>query len=253
VAILETARALHRARRRTIARRPQEAGAGARNVAPRRWTGRSASSRQARLARGIAARPEERMLRRLYDWTMAFAGHRHATLALGAVSFAESSFFPIPPDVLLVPMVLADRTRAYVLAAWCTLTSVLGGILGYAIGALLYDSLGLWLIGLYGYGDQVESFRAAFAEWGAWIILIKGLTPIPYKVVTITSGFAGYDFLWFVALSILTRGARFYIEAVLLRRFGPPIRDFIERRLEIVTTVSAIVIVGGFVAAKYLL
>lgn len=192
------------------------------------------------------------MLRRLYNWTMRFAGHRHATLALGAVSFAESSFFPIPPDVLLVPMVLANRARAWVLAGWCTLTSVVGGMFGYAIGAFLYDSLGLWLIKLYGHGEAVDTFRQAFAEWGAWIILIKGLTPIPYKVVTITSGFAGYDFLWFVVLSAITRGVRFYVEAALLRRFGEPIRDFIERRLEIVTTVSAVVIIGGLVASKYL-
>ena len=192
------------------------------------------------------------MLRRLYDWTMSFAGHRHAKAALGAISFAESSFFPIPPDVLLVPMILADRARAWALAAWCTITSVAGGILGYLIGYLLYDTVGTWLIELYGYGGEVEAFRHAYAEWGAWIILIKGLTPIPYKVVTITSGFAGYDFLAFVALSIVTRGARFFLEAALLRRYGEPIRAFIERRLKLVTTVVAVVLIGGLVAARYL-
>jgi membrane protein YqaA with SNARE-associated domain len=191
------------------------------------------------------------MLRRLYDWTMSFAGHRHATAALGVISFSESSFFPIPPDVLLIPMVLADRARAWVLAAWCTITSVAGGMLGYLIGALLYDSIGLWLIELYGYGGEVEAFRHAYAEWGAWIILIKGLTPIPYKVVTITSGFAGYDFLTFVALSIVTRGARFFLEAALLYRFGEPIRAFIERRLKLVTTLVAVALIGGLVAARY--
>jgi membrane protein YqaA with SNARE-associated domain len=191
------------------------------------------------------------MLRRLYDWTMSFAGHRHATAALGAISFSESSFFPIPPDVLLIPMVLANRARAWVLAAWCTITSVAGGMLGYLIGALLYDSIGLWLIELYGYGGEVEAFRHAYAEWGAWIILIKGLTPIPYKVVTITSGFAGYDFLTFVALSIVTRGARFFLEAALLYRFGEPIRAFIERRLKLVTTIVAVALIGGLVAARY--
>jgi membrane protein YqaA with SNARE-associated domain len=191
------------------------------------------------------------MLRRLYDWTMSFAGHRHATAALGVISFSESSFFPIPPDVLLIPMVLANRARAWVLAAWCTITSVVGGMLGYLIGLLLYDSVGTWLIELYGYGGEVEAFRHAYAEWGAWIILIKGLTPIPYKVVTITSGFAGYDFLTFVALSIVTRGARFFLEAALLYRFGEPIRAFIERRLKLVTTLVAVALIGGLVAARY--
>lgn len=191
------------------------------------------------------------MIRKLYAWTMALAVHRHAKLALFAIAFAESSFFPIPPDVLLVPMVLAHRDAAWKLAGVCTIGSVIGGLLGYAIGALLYDSVGLWVIGAYGYGEQVEAFRHAYAEWGAWIILLKGLTPIPYKIVTITSGFAGYDLLWFVVLSVLTRGFRFYAEAALLRRYGEPVRDFIERRLELVTTAVAIVVIGGFVLAKF--
>lgn len=184
---------------------------------------------------------------------MSLAGHPHAFLALGLVSFSESAFFPIPPDALLVPMVLANRDAAYKLAGWCTLTSVLGGVVGYGIGMLLYDSVGTWLISLYGYGNQMDTFRAAYAEWGAWLILIKGLTPIPYKLVTIASGFAGYNFLLFVVLSIITRGARFYIEAWLLRRYGEPIRQFIEHRLELVTTVFAVVLIGGFLAVRYLI
>ena len=192
------------------------------------------------------------MLRPLYDWTMRLAEGPRAIRALGAISFAESSFFPIPPDVVLVPVVLANRDKAFQIAAWCTLTSVLGGIFGYLIGALLYDSIGQWLISLYGYEDKMEAFRAAYRDWGAWIILIKGLTPIPYKLVTIASGLAGYDFLWFVVLSVVTRGARFFIIAALLKTYGEPIRHFIEKRLELVTVLFLVALVGGFVAIKYL-
>ncbi len=192
------------------------------------------------------------MLRPLYDWTMRLAEGPGAIRALGAISFAESSFFPIPPDVVLVPVVLANRDKAFQIAAWCTLTSVLGGIFGYLIGALLYDSIGQWLISLYGYEDKMEAFRAAYRDWGAWIILIKGLTPIPYKLVTIASGLAGYDFLWFVVLSVITRGARFFIIAALLKVYGEPIRHFIEKRLELVTVLFLVALVGGFVAIKYL-
>src|SRR5271157_5416333 len=131
------------------------------------------------------------MLRRLYNWCINAAGKPHATWILAAVSFAESSFFPVPPDTMLVPMALARPERACYYAAVCTAASVVGGMLGYAIGAYLYESVGLWLISLYGYGNKVEAFREAYAHWGSWIILIKGLTPIPYKIVTITSGFAG--------------------------------------------------------------
>ncbi len=193
------------------------------------------------------------MLRSLYNWTMSFAAHRNATWAMAAVSFTESSFFPIPPDVLLVPMVLADRKRAWRLAGICTLFSVLGGIFGYAIGALLYDTVGVWLMNLYGYTGKLEQFRQAYAEWGAWIILIKGLTPIPYKIVTIASGFAAYDFGWFVVLSLITRAARFYIVAALLYYYGEPVRSFIDKRLELVTLGMAVIIVGGFVIARYVI
>jgi membrane protein YqaA with SNARE-associated domain len=193
------------------------------------------------------------MLRSLYNWTMAFAGHRRATPALAAVSFTESSFFPIPPDVLLVPMVLANREKAWYYAAICTLASVIGGIFGYAIGALLYDSVGLWLMDLYGYGAQVDAFRQKYAEWGTWVILIKGLTPIPYKIVTITSGFAGYDLLWFIVLSFITRAGRFFMVAGLLYYYGEPVRGFIEKRLELVMASIAVIFVGGFVIARYVI
>jgi len=192
------------------------------------------------------------MLRPLYNWTMRLAEGPRAIRALGIISFAESSFFPIPPDVVLVPVVLANRDQAFRIAAWCTFTSVLGGMLGYAIGALLYESVGEWLISLYGYEDKLEAFRAAYREWGAWIILIKGLTPIPYKLVTIASGLAAYDFFWFVVLSVITRGLRFFIIAGLLKVYGEPIRAFIEKRLELVTVLFLGALVAGFVAVKYL-
>ncbi|HET9904864.1 MAG TPA: YqaA family protein [Xanthobacteraceae bacterium] len=192
------------------------------------------------------------MLRRLYDWCIAAAEKRHAAWVMGAVSFAESSFFPIPPDVMLVPISLASPARAYYYATVCTVTSVAGGVLGYLIGALLYDSLGQWVIEVYGYGEKVEDFRAAYAQWGAWIILLKGLTPIPYKLITITSGFAGYNFALFVLFSILTRGARFFVLAFLLHRYGERAREIIEKRLGLWSTLFAAVLIGGIVAAVWL-
>ncbi len=191
------------------------------------------------------------MLRKLYDKIIALAESRQALPALAAVSFAESSFFPVPPDALLVPMALARPDKARLYALVCTIASVVGGIFGYFIGAFLYDTLGKWLISIYGHGDSVDAFRAAYAEWGSWIILIKGMTPIPYKIVTITSGFAGYNFFMFVLLSIITRGARFFIEAELLRIYGEPIREFIEKRLTLVTTGFLAAIVGGFLIFRY--
>jgi membrane protein YqaA with SNARE-associated domain len=150
-------------------------------------------------------------------------------------------------------MVLANREKAWYYATVCTISSVIGGIFGYLIGWLLYDSVGLWLMNLYGYGTQVEAFRQAYAEWGTWIILIKGLTPIPYKIVTITSGFAGYDLFWFIVLSIITRAARFFLVAALLYQYGEPVRGFIEKRLELVTAGIAVIFVGGFVIARYVI
>jgi membrane protein YqaA with SNARE-associated domain len=191
------------------------------------------------------------MLRNLYDRVIKLSESKQALPTLALVSFAESSFFPVPPDVILVPMALAKPEKARLYALVCTVASVLGGILGYFIGAFLYDTLGKWLISIYGYGDGVEAFRAAYAQWGAWIILIKGLTPIPFKIVTIASGFAGYDFFMFVLLSTITRGARFFLEAELLRIYGEPIREFIEKRLTLVTTGFLAAVVGGFFIAKY--
>lgn len=194
-------------------------------------------------------------IRGLYDWTMKNASGRHAWAILAAVSFAESSFFPIPPDVMLVPMMLADRKRAFLLGAWCALFSVLGGIAGYAIGALLYDTLGLWLISVYGGGESVETFRAGFAQYGTWIILIKGAVPmIPYKFVTILSGFAGYNFFAFVLASIVVRFfMRFGLLALLIYWFGAPIKTFIEKRLELTMLAALATIVVGFLIVRYAL
>jgi membrane protein YqaA with SNARE-associated domain len=191
------------------------------------------------------------MLRRLYDWCIAAAGKPHATWLMGFVSFVESSFFPIPPDVMLIPMSIARPDKAYFYALVCTLTSVAGGVLGYFIGAVLYDSLGLWLIQLYGYGSKVDAFRDAYVEWGAWIILLKGLTPIPYKVVTITSGFAGYNLALFILFSVIARAGRFFLLAFLLHRYGPQARVMLEERLGFWVTIGAIVLVGGIIAAVY--
>jgi membrane protein YqaA with SNARE-associated domain len=192
------------------------------------------------------------MMRRAYDWTMRTAAHEKAPYALFCVSFAESSFFPIPPDVMLIPMVLAQRAKAWLYAAICTVASVLGGMGGYAIGFFLYETLGRWLISVYGLTTQFEAYQADYAKWGLWIILIKGLTPIPYKLVTIASGVFAFDFWTFVAASIVTRAGRFFLVAGLLYWLGEPIRDFVERRLTLVLTVFVVALIGGFVVVKYL-
>jgi membrane protein YqaA with SNARE-associated domain len=189
------------------------------------------------------------MLRRIYDWCIDAAHKPYALWIMAAVAFAESSFFPVPPDVMLIPMSLARPARAWVYASVCTAASVLGGILGYAIGALLYDSVGHWLISIYGLGDKVEAFRAGYAEYGAWIILLKGLTPIPYKLVTITSGFANFNIWLFVALSVIARGGRFFVVAILLNRYGEWIRVRIEQHLGLWVSLGAGVLVAGFIVA----
>jgi len=192
------------------------------------------------------------VLRSLYDWMMTQASGPHANRALAVVAFLESSIFPIPPDAMIVPMVLARPRHAWEIALVATVASVVGGLAGYAIGHFLFETLGAWIIDLYGLGGQFEEFRQTWNRWGVWIILIKGLTPIPYKLVTIASGLAGFNVWVFVLASIVTRGARFLLVAALLRFFGTPIRTFIERRLTLVTTSFAAMIVLGFVALRYL-
>lgn len=192
------------------------------------------------------------MLKRIYDWMISLTQSRHAVLAMAAVSFAESSFFPLPPDLMLVPMGIANRKKVWYYAFICTIASVLGGIFGYAIGALLYDSLGAWLANLYGMSNKMDGFRESFQTHGHWIILGKGLTPIPYKIITIASGMAGYSLYMFIILSIITRAGRFLILATLIHFFGEQARDFIERRLGLTLLLIVISIVGGFIAVKYL-
>jgi membrane protein YqaA with SNARE-associated domain len=179
------------------------------------------------------------------------AGHRNAMRTMAAVSFAESSFFPIPPDVMVVPMILARRDQAWLIATVCTVSSVLGGMLGYAIGYFLYDSVGQWLIHLYGMQHGIEDFRAWFAHYGVAIVLLKGLTPIPFKLVTIASGFAAFNFPLFVLCATITRGARFFVIAALLKRFGEPVQAFIEKRLTLVTWSFLAIIVLGFGVIMY--
>ena len=189
------------------------------------------------------------MLKRIYDWCIAAADKPYALWIMAAVSFAESSFFPIPPDVMLLPMSLARPKKAWFFATICTIASVAGGVVGYGIGALLYDSVGQWLMHIYNLTDKVETFRQSYAEWGSVIILVKGLTPIPYKLVTITSGFAGYNIWLFILCSIIARGGRFFVLAVLLNRYGDTIRHELEKRLTMWVVIGAIVLVAGFYIA----
>ena len=190
------------------------------------------------------------MLQRLYRRVLALSAGPRAPAWLAVIAFAESSFFPIPPDVLLIPMALARPDRAWRLAGICTIASVIGGAFGYLIGYALFDVVAVPLLHAYHYEAAFERFRQTYAEWGLWVILIKGLTPIPYKIVTIASGAAHFDFAVFMAASAVTRGARFFAVATLLRFFGTPVRDFIERRLTLVTTLLAAGVIGGFVVLR---
>ncbi|MEA2774643.1 MAG: hypothetical protein QOF90_49 [Acetobacteraceae bacterium] len=192
------------------------------------------------------------MLHKLYARVMALAASPYAAWWLALVAFAESSFFPIPPDALLVPMALARPRSAWRFAAICTVASILGGALGYLIGFAVFDQVAQPILKLYGYGSAYAAFQAKFQEYGLWIILVKGLTPIPYKIVTIAAGAARFDFALFMMASVLTRGARFFLVATLLHFFGDTVRDFIDRRLTLVTSALAVGIVGGFLALKFL-
>ncbi|BEV10283.1 DedA family protein [Asticcacaulis sp. DW145] len=191
------------------------------------------------------------MLRPLYDWTLKQAARPNAEKVLAAISFAESSFFPIPPDVMLAPMALAKPEKAYRLAFICTVASVIGGLFGYAIGYYLAD-IGLKILGLFGYSGNLDSFHAIIQEWGAWAILIKGLTPIPFKLVTIASGMGQLNLAIFFICCVITRGARFYLTAFLLKRFGPQARELIEKRINLVAIAGVAVIVLGIVAVKFM-
>ncbi len=192
------------------------------------------------------------MLRRLYDKVIALSASRHAPWWLAVISFAEASFFPIPPDVLLIPMVLARRERAWTLALVCTVASVAGGALGYFIGYALFEVLATPLLRAYHYEAAFARFKDSYAEYGLWVILLKGVTPIPYKIVTIASGAASFNFWVFMAASIVTRGARFFLVSALLYFFGPPVRAFIEKRLGLVLLGVLAGIIFGFLVLRLL-
>ena len=191
------------------------------------------------------------MLRKLYDRVFDLARSRHATKALAVVSFAESSVFPIPPDVMLAPMILARPEKAYFYAGVCTLASVLGAMLGYAIGYFLID-VGMMILSWLGKADTFEASRALFQQHGAWVILIKGLTPIPFKLITIASGIFQFNFPLFVALCAVTRGGRFFVEAFILKTWGPVMMEMVEKRLALFSIIGLIVLVAGIAALKLL-
>lgn len=192
------------------------------------------------------------MIRALYDWTLRMADHRHALWVLAAVSFIESSVFPIPPDVLMIPMILARPSRAWLIASVALVSSVLGGMLGYAIGAFAYQEIGVPILTALGKGEAMVAFSTRFNDFGFWAVLTAGVTPFPYKVITIMSGWTAMPLGTFVATSILARGIRFFLVAALLWKFGAPIRDFIERRLGLMTILFVVLLFGGFYATRFL-
>ncbi|MBO1323546.1 DedA family protein [Acetobacter sp. TBRC 12305] len=192
------------------------------------------------------------MLNRLYARVMRHAASPHAAWWLAALAFSEASFFPLPPETLLVPMVLANREKAWRYATLCTLASVAGGLLGWLIGAVLLDTVARPIVHLYHAEATLATLQEKFRQWGVWIILVKGLTPIPYKFVTIASGMAHFAIAPFMLASLVTRGVRFFLVATLLWRFGAPIERFLERRLPLITGAFAVLLIGGFLALRYL-
>lgn len=192
------------------------------------------------------------MLRRLYDRTLALAAHPHALFWLGAVAFVESSLFPIPPHALLIPMVIAAPHNAWRIAGVCTLASVAGGFLGYGLGYFLFDTLGEPIIRMYHAEEQFRKFQESYNEMGAWIVAFFGFTPFPYKIITIASGVTQLNLLTFGMASLLSRGGIFFLMSALLKYFGPPVRAFIEKRLGLMTILFFGLLIGGFVALKYL-
>jgi len=192
------------------------------------------------------------MIRQLYDRVISLAAHRHALWFLALISFAESSFFPIPPDLLMIPMILARPSRAFIIASVAVLASVLGGLAGYFIGAVLFETIGQPILAFYGKETAFTEMSHTFNSYGAWAVLIAGITPFPYKVITIFSGVTNLSLPIFIVSSVIARGLRFFIVALLLWKFGSPIRDFIERRLGLIFTLFIIILVAGFWAVKFL-
>ncbi|MCX5580212.1 YqaA family protein [Kaistia terrae] len=192
------------------------------------------------------------LMKRLFDRVMELSAGPHALWLLAAVSFAEASFFPIPPDPILAAIVLARRDRAWIAALVCTVASVLGGLAGYAIGAGLYEAIGQPVIAFYKLQEAFNTFQLRFDEWGGWIIVAKGLTPIPFKLVTIASGVAHLNLWTFIIACIITRGLRFLLVAGLFYAFGPQARAMIDRHFSTVMIVGTLVVILGFVAVIYI-
>lgn len=192
------------------------------------------------------------MLHRLYNWTLSWAQTSYALVALALISFMESSVFPIPPDVLLIPLIIAAPHRVWLIAGICTIASVLGGGFGYYIGAELFDLIGKPILEAYGKLTDFDSFKTRFNEHGHWAVLFAGITPFPYKVITITSGATGLPFMQFMMWSFVARALRFFIVAALLWKFGDPIRGFIEKRLGLMFTIFVILLIGAFYFVRYL-
>ncbi|WP_438956856.1 YqaA family protein [Cognatiyoonia sp.] len=192
------------------------------------------------------------MIKGLYNWTMGLAQSRHALWALAIVAFVESCFFPIPPDVLMIPMIIARPSKAFLIAGIATVASVLGGLLGYYIGYALFELAGQPIFDFYGKGDAVAEFSARYNEHGAWAVLIAGVTPFPFKVITIMSGVTQLSLPVFIVSAILARALRFFFVATLLWKFGAPIRDFMEKRLGLMFTLFCVLLIGGFALVRYL-
>ena len=192
------------------------------------------------------------MLRRLYYKTMEFSTHKNALWILAAIAFVESSVFPVPPDVLLIPMVLADRNNAWKYATICTLASVIGGLLGYYIGAVLYDGIGTQIINFYHLNEEFSLFTLKYEEWGIWIVLVSAITFLPFKLATIASGVADLDLFNFILASTGGRAIRFFIVAALLYRFGPPIRNVVEKNLGSMFIMFSVLLVGGILLIKWI-
>jgi Predicted membrane protein len=190
------------------------------------------------------------MLQKTYDWMMDKAAHRHAVWWLAAISFIESSVFPIPPDIMLIPLVLAAPTQWFRLALICTLSSVAGGYLGYAIGYYFMDTVGAAILAAFRLEEKFQAFKPLVDEYGVWVIIVKGATPIPYKLITIAAGAFHFDLAHFTFASVIARGMRFFLVAALLWKFGVPIRDFVEKRLKLVTTAAVLLLIGGFAVLK---
>ena len=190
------------------------------------------------------------MIKKIYDKCVAWAGHRYAKPLLAFESFIESSFFPIPPDIILIPMVLAKRTKAFLFAFICTISSIAGGALGYLIGLILFNSIGIVLVEFYHMEDSIESFRNLYNAYGAWIVIIAGFTPFPFKVITIASGLFQLNFFIFIISSLLSRGARFYLVAGLIFLFGESIKNFIDKNFNFFTILFFILLIGGILIIR---